>query len=217
MLSKSQRIIGLICLGVSSLFAAELVYEQTLLTQSDGPQMIGFTLAHEYVGFLLFGFTGEMGLYIWGGIFLIALGYLRIKRGRTASVTEWLQFAASVFVLLLFWIPYDWWQIASVKLDGPGPRAADQLTIAASLGDRHLVDALLRGGVNVDSVDRNKRTALGSACNHLISLGANLDRAEECRRYWDFAAKMKPEQASPDDGFPKVPGQTVVVTTSPYN
>ena len=138
--------------------------------------MIGFTLAHEDTGFLLFGLAGELGLYIWGAIFLVAFLYLRIKRGRTASVTEWLQFAASIFVLLLFWIPYDWWQIASVKLDGPGPRAADQLTGAASLGDRHLVDALLNGGVDVDSLDRHEQTALGMAAA-LAADGRSPDRA----------------------------------------
>lgn len=221
--SKTQQIIGLICLGASALFAAEDVYEQTLLTQAHGPQMLGFTLAHEHIGFLLLGSAGTLGLYLWSAIFLIAFVYLRIKHGQKASPTEWLQLGASVFVLLVFWIPYDWWQFSTVQLAGPGPRASNQLTAAASSGHRYLVDALLKSGLKVDSLDTETHTALGRACSaerkemadYLINRGAKLDSAPECRRYSDYAARMKPETPPLDDGLPKVPGETVVVTGAP--
>ena len=223
-LSKTQRGIGLICLGASTLFAAEGVYEQTLLTQAHGPQMLGFTLAHEHIGFLLLGSAGTLGLYVWIAFFLIVFGYRRTKRGRKAATTEWLQFGASVFVLLLFWIPYEWWQFSTIQLAGPGSRAANQLTTAASSGHRYLVDALLKGGLKVDSPDTDGQTALATACSagrkdmadYLISHGAKLDSAPECRRYSDYAARMKPEVPPPDDGLHKVPGETVVVTAAPY-
>ena len=223
-LSKAQQVIGLICLGASALFAAEAVYEQTLLTQTHGPQMLGFTLAHEHIGFLLLGSAGTLGLYVWSAIFLIAFGYLRMKRGRKASTTEWLQLGASVFVLLMFWIPYEWWQFSTIRLAGPGSRASNQLTAAAFSGHRYLVDVLLRGGLKVDSPDTDRHTALATACSaarkemadYLISRGAKLDSAPECRRYSDYAARMKPEVPPPDDGIPKVPGETVVVTAAPY-
>ena len=225
MLSTTQRVIGLIFLGASGLLAAETVYEQTFLTYWEGPQMIGFTLAHEHIGFLLFGMAGTLGLYVWSTMFLIAFGYRRTKRGQKALTVEWLQLGASVLVLSVCWIPYEWWQFSTVEIAGPGARAADELTAAASTGHRYLVDALLRSGVNVDSPNRYKQTALGNSCSagqkgmadYLISRGANLNSAPECRRYSDFAAKMKTEPTPPDDGLPKVPGETVVVTASPYN
>ena len=93
-LSTTQQAIGLICLGTSGLFAAEVIYEQTLLTQMYGPQMVGFTLAHEHIGFLLLSSAGLLGAFI------ATFGYLRIKRGRKASSTEWLQFGASILVLM---------------------------------------------------------------------------------------------------------------------
>ena len=94
MFSMTQQVIGLICLAASALLAAEAVYEQTLLTQMYGPQMVGFTLAHEHIGFLLLSSAGLLGAFI------ATFGYLRIKRGRKASSTEWLQFGASILVLM---------------------------------------------------------------------------------------------------------------------
>lgn len=222
--SKTQQVVGLICLGASVLFAAETVYEQTLLTHAHGLQMLGFTLVHEHIGFLLLGSAGTLGLYVWSAVFLIAFGFLRVKRGRRASTTEWLQLGASVFVLLMFWIPYEWWQFSTIQLVGPGSGASNQLTAAASSGHRYLVDALLRGGLNVDSPDTYRHTALATSCrdarrdmaDYLISRGAKLDSAPECRRYSDYAARMKPDVPPPDDGLPKVPGETVVVTAAPY-
>lgn len=225
MFSMTQQVIGLICLAASALLAAEAVYEQTLLAQAHGPQMIGFTLAHEHIGFLLLGWAGSLGLCIWIVAFIATFGYSRIKRGRTASLTEWLQFGASVLVLVVFWIPYEWWQYTTVQLAGPGPRAADQLAVAASGDHRYLVDALMRSGVKVDMPDTDGVTALGRACDsghkamadYLVSHGASLDAASPCRRYPDFAVRMKPVSPPPDDGLLKVPGETVKVTAAPYN
>ena len=176
--------------------------------------MLGFTLAHEHIGFLLIGSAGTLGLYVWSAIFLIVFGYRRMKRGRKASTTEWLQLGASVFVLLMFWIPYEWWQFSTIQLAGPGSRAANQLKTPASSGHRYLADALLKGGLKIDSPDTDRHTALATACSagrkdmadYFISRGAKLDSAPESRRYSDYAARMKPEVPPPDDGLPKVPG-----------
>lgn len=186
--------------------------------------MLGFTLAHEHIGFLLLGSAGTLGLYVWSAIFLIVFGYQRMNRGRKASTTEWLQLGVSAFVLVMFLIPYEWWQFSTSQLAGPGSRAANQLTTATSSGHRYLVDALLKGGLKIDSPDTDRHTALATACSagrkdmadYLISRGAKLDSAPECRRYSDYAARMKPEVPPPDDGLPKVPGETVAVTAAPY-
>jgi hypothetical protein len=222
-LSTIQQAIGLICFGASGLFAAEVIYEQTLLTQAHGPQMVGFTLAHEHIGFLLLGSAGLLGLYIWIVAFIAIFGYLRIKRGRKASSTEWLQFGASILVLMMFWIPYEWWQYTTVRVAGPGPRAADQFAAAASGDHRYLVDVLMKDGVKVDTPDTHGVTALERACDagqkpmakYLVSRGANLGSASSCRRYPDLAARMKPIPSPPDDGLLKVPSETVVVTAAP--
>ena len=131
---------ALICLGASTLFAAEAVYEQTLLTQAHGPQMLGFTL-----------------------VMSTSVSCSSAQRGRKASTTEWLQLGASVFVLLMFWIPYEWWQFSTIQLAGPGSRAANQLKTPASSGHRYLADALLKGGLKIDSPDTDRHTALATA------------------------------------------------------
>lgn len=223
MFSRTQRIVGLTCLGASASYAAEAIYEQTVLTQTRGLQGLGFTLAHEHIGFLLIGSAGTLGLYVWSGLFLIASGYLKIKRRRRASTWEWLQLGASVLVLLMFWIPYEWWQFSTIQVAGRGTGASRQLTAAAYSGHRYLVDAFLRSGIGIDSTDNAGHTALAEACradrrdmaDYLISRGAKLDAAAECKRYPDYAARMKPEVSPPKDGRPEVPGETVVVTAAP--
>ncbi len=178
--------------------------------------MLGFTLAHEHIGFLLLGSAGTLGLYAWSAISLLAFGYLKMKRGQRASRAEWLQLGASVFVLMMFWVPYEWWQFSTIQLAGPGAGASRQLTAAAFSGHRYLVNVLLRSGLNVDSLDTDRHTALAEACraarrdmaDYLISRGAKLDSAPECRRYSDYSEKMKPEAPPPDDGLLKVPAET---------
>jgi hypothetical protein len=183
--------------------------------------MIGFTLAHEHVGFLLLGSAGLMGLYVWTAAFILVSLYRRLRRGRKIPPVGWLQLGLSIVVLSVFWVPYEVWQFVTVEVAGHGPRAASQMTYAAAGGHRVLVDALIRSGVTIDSRNSDGDTALATACrtghkelaDHLVTLGAKLDAAPSCRKYPDFAASMKPE-IEPDSGLPKVPSTTVLVTPS---
>lgn len=212
--------LGWILLFTAAAFASEVVYEQTVLTRSNGIQMIGFTLAHEHVGFLLLGMAGLLGLYAWTAAFILVAIYQRFKRGRRPPAAGWFQFGLSIVVLSVFWVPYEVWQFATVEVAGHGPRASSQMTYAAAGGHRYLVDALIRSGVTVDSSDSDGYTALAAACrtghkelaDHLVTLGAKLDAAPSCRRYPDFAASMKSE-IHPNSGIPKVRGTTVVVSS----
>lgn len=207
--------------------AARDAYEETVLTWRDGPQMLGFTLSHEHVGFLILGIFGTICLYGWMAAFVVQM-FLRKTRGQVAiSAGGWVQFAVSALLLAVFWIPYGWWQRAAVEFAGPGPRAADQLVAAAGEGQKYLVNALLQRGVKVDARDKDGETALNRACaagrdalaDALVSKGADPNAAPVCRRYAKFAAQMKPEvaPAEPDEGLPRARGSTVTAPAAPQS
>jgi len=224
-LSKEFTIFGCVSLVPAFAYALRAIYEQTILTWSDGPQMLGFTLAHEYPGFLLLGIAGQVCVFGWIIGFIVVLVRRKSRDRTVVPLASWAQFVFSLLVVAVFLVPYEWWQTAAVDFAGLGPHAPDQLGSASSLGQRYLIKALLEHGVNVDARDQEKETALNHACDagqvsmadYLVSNGANLDAAPKCRKVPRFAAHMKPEipEATPDDGLPKVPGVTVTVSASP--
>jgi hypothetical protein len=91
-------------------------------------------------------------------------------------------------------------------------------------GNHHyLVRAFLDKDLAVDSPGEDSKTALDIACtsdrrdvaHYLIAQGASLDLAQDCRRFPEFASRMKPPVAPltpPDVGLPKIPKTTVDVT-----
>lgn len=183
--------------------------------------MVGFTLAHEYIGFLLLGAAATMFLYVWLAGFFGILIYRRVSKKRMVPRNAWGQVAAVALVVGLSCIPYEWWQFATVELVGSGPGASSQLGAAAAGDHRYLVRSFLSHGTQVDVRDSYNETALQHACRekqqsmaeYLVAQGANLDSAPACRSYEAFAKLMKPEIEPPDSGFPKIPDTTITVTT----
>jgi hypothetical protein len=201
--------------------ALRTVFEQTVVTWEHGTQALGFSLVHEHVGFFLLGVVGELCLFIWLIGFLAMLIWRLVSHKPTFSSGSWVQLASSLFALVLFIIPYGWWQFAAIEFAGPGAGAASQLTAAASKDQAYLVKALIGRGTRVDIRGSFGKTALEEACwaehkpiaDYLIIQGANLDNAPSCRKYREFAVRMRPEVPAipPDDGLPKVPETTIEV------
>jgi hypothetical protein len=225
-LPTAFSVFGWAAFCAASALATRLIYEQTILTWEEGPQAIGFTLVHEYVGLLLLGIAGQICLYGWIAGFFVTLIRRKIKGQPSVTTGCWGQFAASAVIVAVFWVPYGWWQLATVEFAGLGARTADQLTLAAGEGQKYLVRALLDRGMGVNARNSYGETSLNCACRtgrepmaeYLVSRGADLDSAPECRRFARFAALMKPAvpHLEPDDGLPKVPGTTITVNaTSP--
>ncbi len=82
---------------------ARLLYEQTWLTYTRGPQMIGFTMVHQFFPLLLYGFLGEIGCGIWCIAALIT--FVRGQHRITAFPK--VQFAFAAILLILQWVPVD--------------------------------------------------------------------------------------------------------------
>ena len=124
-----------------------LAYEQTLLTWSEGPQMVGFTMAHVFPLLLLLGIAGFLGYSTW----LLVLYVKLIRNWRKkqtplprAILMQGLAIGTAVVVQA---IPYGTWMTATVIVAGPGQHGPAFLSYAADDGDTSLVNLLLNRGV----------------------------------------------------------------------
>ena len=210
---------GWLGLAPAASLAGRLVYEQTFLTWSHGPHMVGFALAHALMPWLLVGMVGAFWSHLWVVLFAFTVAY-RLARNRVLPQLDWIQCSVIVLVLTTFYVPYGWWQYATVTVAGPGHKSVSQLCAATAQDQRYLVKALLNAGVSVNTPDYDGRTALDAACtgaglkmaHYLLARGADLDQAPACRKIPEFAARMKPEPPPPPpSNRPHLPGITVEV------
>lgn len=83
------------------LFAGRILWEKTILTWSQGPQMVGFALWHIHPGFAVAGILCCLALAVW---LLIAIPYA-IMRRREIEPWDWLMMAGTVMVILALAAP----------------------------------------------------------------------------------------------------------------
>ncbi len=82
------------------------MWEKTILTWQEGPQMIGFTMVHQYTILFLIGSAGIVLCVLW---IFIAMIFLFIRR-RTILIIEKIQFVVVVFTIAINFIPYSFWK-----------------------------------------------------------------------------------------------------------
>ena len=143
----------------SAALALRLVYEQTILSWSSGPQMVGFALAHsEIVGPAIFLATAALTLWcaVAGAYFLWA----RFASSARATRPLGRLLRVSFLTLALIAIPERIWRFTLVATIGPGSNAAEWLSYAAAVGDLATVRVLLSRGVPVDVRNHDGATAL---------------------------------------------------------
>ncbi len=154
------RILGVIAAPGTAYLAGRLVYEQTLLSWRNGPQMVGFSLAHSgpillllaSVGLMAFWLAGVMGRSLWAQL-----------RGKAVSPWRWAVLAVTVSLFLLLAVPYATWQNLSSARLASGPHAPEFLNYAAATGNLRLVESFLRRGIDVNTQDVDGTTALYGA------------------------------------------------------
>lgn len=167
----------------SVVLAARLTWEQTLLTWSYGPQMVGFSLAHGSGVFLLFF---PLVLVAW---LLASIGFLgfSFSRKRRPPSTSLLLMVLSLAVLLSLFLPYGFWQRLFAGRLADGPYVGEFMTYASAAGDLSTVRALVSHGASVNSRNREGKTGLHAAAvsgqlavvEYLVANGADpnlLDR-----------------------------------------
>jgi hypothetical protein len=79
------------------LFAGRILWEKTIWTWSQGPQMVGFALWHIHPGFAVAGTRCSLAVALW---LLIAIPYAVVRR-RDLEPCDWLMMAGAVTVILV--------------------------------------------------------------------------------------------------------------------
>jgi hypothetical protein len=169
-------------LGTAMLFA-RLIWEETVWTWERGPQMVGFSLAHD-VGALLFLFP--VLLVVWTAIVIALTVWNLIKKKRVSRI-RWIALGVIVGLFVLGSMPEGFWQQAFIRRMAASSHAGDLLLYAAYRGDLGTVQGLISHGVFVNATDRAYwRTALHGAAvkgdtqtlRYLASKGADVNAVD---------------------------------------
>ena len=138
-----------------ALLALDMVYENTALSWSNGPQMIGFTLLHT-VGIILF--PAVLASLIWAASTVVVPVFT--KKWSLANIGGALLVAGLLGIASL---PYGFWVKAFAARIASGPHAAEFLVYMAGLGELSAVKELLEQGVPVNESNRQGRRAIEAA------------------------------------------------------
>jgi hypothetical protein len=172
---------GYLLLCGAALFVGRIIYEETLLTWVNGPQMVGFAMMHGGVPFILIaGLIGLLGGLLW----LIASGVMLLRKKFRIPLTDWLPVILLPLVAMLLFIPYETWEELTVHIAGPGSHGREFMVEAAADGKRRFFMHLLHQGYDINYEAGGGTTALSGAAvegneemvNLLISLGADVNR-----------------------------------------
>lgn len=170
---------GIPAIFFAALFAARITWEETLLTLHEGPQMVGFSLAHGY-GAILFFAPVALALWLLVALIIMTVSLLRKKH---LSKLFWSVLAAAVLVIGTLSIPGEFWQWTFIGSFAKSEHAADLMTYDAAEGDTRMVRAYLAHGVPLESRNYEGSTAAFTAAaggslpvlQLLASKGADLD------------------------------------------
>jgi Ankyrin repeats (3 copies) len=173
---------GYVFCALAALFVGRVVYEETVLTWKNGPQMVGFTMAHASVPWILIaGIIGVSCGMIWTFVSIIQL----FRRKFRVSPFDWLAIGLFCFLVVLLIIPYAAWEELLARTVGPGPYGGQFLVEAAAQNDRRFVELLLKKGYDIN-FETGGTTPLSGASvggheemvKFLITKGADLNRKD---------------------------------------
>ena len=111
------------------LYALRLIWEQTLLTWQNGPQMVGFALSHS--GLILIFEIGRLAAIIW----LVVYFLLAIIKRTTGTYVTYAPALIITISLLLLMAPYSTWKHIFSSQLANSSHAADFMINAASSND----------------------------------------------------------------------------------
>jgi hypothetical protein len=182
LVNRFQRVLlyfGVPVILLSAVLAVRIVWEETALTMQQGPQMIGFSLAHGGGAIL---FLAPPLLVIWLAVGVLTAGTW-LWRKRTLSKWFWTSLTAAILVLGTLSIPPVFYQWLLIRNFAKSPHAADLLVSAAAEGDLRTVRGYLEEGVPVEATNYAGSTAAFAAAAggsvaviQVLSLkGANLN------------------------------------------
>jgi hypothetical protein len=172
-------VFGIPAIFFAALLAARITWEETLLTLHEGPQMVGFSLAHGSAAILL---IAPFTLALWLAVALIIMTVSLFRR-KLLSKPFWSTLAAALVVLAVLSIPGEFWQWMFIGSFSKSAHAADLMTTDAAEGCTRTVRGYLDHGLSVNVRDRDGSTAAHAAAvggrievlQLLVSRGADLN------------------------------------------
>lgn len=179
LLPRWARNSGWIFLAGQTLFIGRIVYESTVLTCADGPQMVGFAMIHGGHAFFLLG----LPFLPFGALFAIGMLIFGAAKKLRFSPCEWTLLAVLVVSLSLLFVPYLAWEHFDMTVCSSGPLGDAFLLEAARTGDLQLAKRLVAEGHSVNRDSGSDDTPLSSAVKgrnleviaFLLSKGANVN------------------------------------------
>jgi hypothetical protein len=157
-----QRVLvfaGLPIIFLTAILMARVVWEETWLTLQQGPQMIGFSLAHGAGAILVFA---PLLLAVWFVVAFLTMA-VTLWRRRRFSIWFWSCLGTAVIVFCVLAFPPMCWQWIFIRSFAKSPHAADLMTYAAAEGDVRTVCGYLTHNVPVDATNYEGSTAAFTA------------------------------------------------------
>jgi hypothetical protein len=221
-IKTKQPSIVLVAIGVpavlfTAILAGRMLWEETFLTIQQGPQMLGFSLAHGSGALLL---LAPFLLALWLLVALVTMAVC-LWRKRSLSRCYWLTLASAIVTLGVLSIPPQFWQRAFIGTFAKSPHAGDLMVYEAAEGDVRTVRGCLEHGVPLTATNFEGSTAVYTAAvggslpviKMLVSKGADLNavnsygdsplEAAAETRHTDVAAFLKAHGASQIRGTPE--------------
>ena len=170
----------LLAFGIAVL-VGRILYEETILTWTSGPQMVGFAMMHGAVPFILVaGLIGLAGGLLWVAGSLVLL----FRRRFQIPIVAWVPTILVPALAAFLFIPYVVLEEITVQIAGPGIHGDDFMIQAAVYGKQRFVTHLLRKGYDINYEDRGGTSPLSAAAvmgnegmvSFLIAEGADVNR-----------------------------------------
>ena len=158
-LHLSALALGAFFILCTALLAVRITWEMTSLTWQQGPQMVGFSLAHGYYAPLL---LSPVLLAIW--ILVTAIAVLIWKlRHHTITRPTWITLTVAILTLGILSIPQSFYDRIFVAKLAVSPKVNEFLPYSAVEGNEGVTRALINRGVPVDIRNHDGATALHAA------------------------------------------------------
>lgn len=193
-------IVGIGILAGSTVLTVRLVWEQTVWTWEQGPQNVGFSLAHG-AGAILLLFSPL--LIVWTVLTLAITVRSFIKRRRVLRLT-WVVLSLALLLLASLAAPEGFWERIFIRQMARSSYAGDLMVYAAYRGDLGVIRDFVSHGVSANTTDyHDLRTAVHAAAvkgdtkelRYLISKGANINALD---RFGDSPLELAASRGNSD-------------------
>ncbi len=177
--SIGWRLAGYSFLTVAAIFVLRIVYEETVLTWVNGPQIVGFAIFHGAMPlYLVAFFIGVGGGFLW----LLASLVLLIRRKFRIPLLDWVPIVLLLALAGLLSISQGTWVELMLRIAGRSTYEYAFMVNAAAEGNQRLVKYILDKGYDLEGSGDDSPLLAAAVAGRtemvrlLISRGADVNR-----------------------------------------